>query len=435
MTTWRDSLAIYSRPRLIAVLLMGFSSGLPLPLTFGTLTFWLAESGVSRTTIGLLTLVGTAYSLKFLWAPLVDRLPLGALTRKLGRRRGWGLAVQLPLALAILALGFTDPRTDPATTALVAVVIAFLSATQDIVIDAYRIELLRPEEQGAGAAATQWGYRFGMIVSSAGALYAAEFGGWRIAFAIMACFMVVGMATIWFTGEPRDTAPAPVAGASDAPAAARLAAWIGSAVIGPFREFMTRPGWIAILVFVVLYKFGDALAGVMANPFYVAMGFTRLEVANISKIFGVVATLAGVAGGGLLVHRYGLGRALIICGVLQALSNLMYVVQSLAGHDVALLTVTIGLENFTGGMGSAAFVAYLSGLCNVAYTATQYALLSSLATVGRTTLSAGGGWLSLQLDWPLFFVVTTCAALPGIAMAVWVMRRYPPRVAATPREG
>ncbi len=425
MSSWRESLAIYLRPKLIAVLLMGFSSGLPLPLTFGTLTFWLAEAGVSRTTIGFLTLVGTAYSLKFLWAPLVDRLPLGALTRSLGRRRGWALAVQLPLAVAILALGFTDPRVDPWMTAMVAVVIAFLSATQDIVIDAYRIELLAPAEQGAGAAATQWGYRIGMIVSSAGALYAAEFGGWRTAFAIMAGFMLVGMVTIWSTQEPVGNAVDMRQATSDAPGA-RLAAWLATAVMEPFRDFLTRPGWWAIVVFIVLYKVGDALAGVMANPFYVAMGFTRVEVASISKIFGVVATMAGVGAGGLLVHRLGLARALVICGVMQTLSNLMYVFQALVGHDVLLLTATIGIENFTGGMGSAAFVAYLSGLCNIAYTATQYALLSSLATVGRTTLSAGGGWLSLQLDWPLFFVVTTLAALPGVAMAVWVMRRFPP---------
>jgi PAT family beta-lactamase induction signal transducer AmpG len=424
MSTWRDSLALHLRPHLLAVLVMGFSSGLPLPLTFGTLTFWLAESGVSRTTIGLLALVGTAYSLKFLWAPLVDRLPLGAMTRGLGRRRGWALAVQVPLALAILALGFTDPRVDPGATALVACAIAILSATQDIVVDAYRIELLRPDEQGAGAAATQWGYRFGMIVSSAGALYAAEFGGWRFAFATMAAFMLVGMAAVLLSPEPASGAPAATPRAGSV--WARIVAWISGAAIGPFREFMGRRGWAAILVFVVLYKFGDALAGVMANPFYVAMGFSRIEVANISKVFGVAATLAGVAAGGVLVHRHGLARALILCGVLQAVSNLMYVVQALAGHDLALLTATIGIENFAGGMGSAAFVAYLSGLCNVAYTATQYALLSSLATVGRTTLSAGGGWLSVQLDWPLFFLVTTLAALPGIAMAVWVMRRFPP---------
>ncbi|MBL8699304.1 MAG: AmpG family muropeptide MFS transporter [Alphaproteobacteria bacterium] len=422
MTSWRDSLSVYLRPRLLAVLLMGFSSGLPLPLTFGTLTFWLAETGVSRTTIGMLTLVGTAYSLKFLWAPLVDRLPLGPITRRLGRRRGWAVVTQLGLMLAILALGFTDPARNAVATAAVAVVIAFLSATQDIVIDAYRIELLAREEQGAGAAATQWGYRFGMIVSSAGALYAAEFGGWPVAFTIMAACMLVGTTTVLMTGEPA----APAGAADPGPPSTDLAAWFASAVIGPFSEFMRRPGWIAVLVFVVLYKFGDALAGSMANPFYVAMGFTRVEVANISKIFGVVATLGGVAAGGLLVHRQGLGRALIVCGVLQAVSNLTYVVQALAGHNVALLTATIGIENFAGGMGSAAFVAYLSGLCNVAYTATQYALLSSLATVGRTTLSASGGWLSLQLDWPLFFLMTTIAALPGIAMAVWVMRRFPP---------
>ena len=426
MSSWRDSLAIHLRPRLLAVLFMGFGSGLPLPLTFGTLTFWLAESGVNRTTIGLLALVGTAYSLKFLWAPLVDRMPLGPLTARLGRRRGWAIGVQALLALAILALGATDPRVDPYATAAVALAIAILSATQDIVIDALRIELLAPEEQGAGAAATQWGYRFGMIVSSAGALYAAEFGGWGFAFCLMSGFMAVGMAAVWLSPEPEEPAsPEPVP--ADASLEARAWAWLERAVVDPFRDFMGRPGWAAILVFVVLYKFGDALAGTMANPFYVAMGFTRLEVANISKVFGVVATLAGVAAGGVLVHRQGLARSLVACGVLQALSNLMYALQAMVGHDVLMLAATIGIENFTGGMGSAAFVAYLSGLCNVAYTATQYALLSSLAAVGRTTLSAGGGWLSLQLDWVLFFAATTLAALPGIAMAIWVMRRFPPR--------
>ncbi len=419
MASWRDSLELYARPRLIAVLLMGFSSGLPLPLTFGTLSFWLAESGVSRTAIGLLSLVGISYSFKFVWAPLVDRLPLGALTRRLGRRRGWALAVQVPLALAILALGATDPRVDPGAVALVAVVIGFLSATQDNVIDAYRIELLKPEEQGAGAAATQWGYRFGMMASSAGVLYAAAFGGWALAFAIMACLMVVGMATVLLTPEPvaAAVAPAPVG---------RPSAWLRDAVIGPFADFTTRPAWIAILVFVVLYKFGDALAGVMANPFYVSAGFSKDEVAEISKIFGVFATLAGVAAGGVAVQRLGLYRSLLVCGVLQAVSNLMYVLQAQVGHDTMLLRATIFAENFTGGMGSAAFVAYLSSLTNVAFTATQYALLSSLATVGRTTLAAGGGWLSELLDWPLFFFVTTLAAIPGVLMAWWLLRRFPP---------
>ncbi len=424
MKAWFESLAVYREPRMLAVLFMGFSSGLPLPLTFGTLSFWLAEAGVSRTSIGLFALIGISYSFKFLWSPFIDRLPLPVLTRRLGRRRSWALLIQSLLALAIFALGMTDPRTEPGLVALCAVIVAFLSASQDIVIDAFRIELLTAEEQGAGAAATQWGYRFGMMASSAGALYAATFGGWSFAYAVMALLMGVGMVTVWLTPEPAGSVKAlePIPGDT---AGARVVAWVQRAVFAPFADFMTRPGWIAILVFVVLYKFGDALAGVMANPFYVAMGFSKIEVANISKVFGVVATLAGLTAGGAVVFRFGLYRSLLICGVLQAVSNLMYAVQTLIGHDVTMLTVTIGIENFTGGMGSAAFVAYLSSLCNIAFTATQYALLSSLATVGRTILSSSGGWLSEQLDWFAFFVFTTVAALPGIMMVVWLMRRFP----------
>jgi PAT family beta-lactamase induction signal transducer AmpG len=430
MSSWRDSLAIHLRPRLLAVLFMGFGSGLPLPLTFGTLSFWLAESGVSREAIGAFSLVGTAYSIKFLWAPAIDRLGLGPWTRLFGRRRGWALAIQMALAGAILFLGSTDPRIDPAMTALAAVIVAVLSASQDIVIDAYRIELLKPEEQGAGAAATQFGYRFGMMASSAGALYAAEFGGWSTSFAIMAALMGIGALTVLFTREPAQSAK------TDAEAAPKsMAAWFQSAVVGPFADFATRPSWVLILVFVVAYKFGDALAGVMANAFYVSTGFTRLEVANISKIFGVAATLAGLAAGGVIVHRRGVYPALLVCGLLQALSNLIYCLQAIVGHDVTLLVVTIGVENFTGGMGSAAFVAYLSGLCNVAYTATQYALLSALASVGRTTLSAWGGWLAAQLDWVWFFAATTLAALPGIVLVLVLMKRFPEAGKRSPISG
>lgn len=427
MKSWLESLRVYREPRMLAVLFMGFSSGLPLPLTFGTLSFWLAETGISRTSIGLFALIGISYSFKFVWSPFIDRLPLPWITRSFGRRRGWALTLQALLAIAILALGFADPRTEPGLVALCAVIVAFLSASQDIVIDAYRIELLKPEEQGAGAAATQWGYRFGMIASSAGALFIAEFGGWTLAFAVMAALMGIGMLTVWLTPEPAGSAAALAPMPGDT-AAQRIIVWIERAIIAPFADFMTRPGWIAILVFVVLYKFGDALAGVMANPFYVAMGFTKLEVASISKVFGVAATLAGLAVGGAMVYRLGMYQALLACGVLQAVSNLMYALQSVVGHDVAMLTVTIGIENFTGGMGSAAFVAYLSSLCNVAFTATQYALLSSLATVGRTTLSASGGWLSDQLDWVAFFTLTTAAAVPGILMVLWLMRKFPLRM-------
>jgi PAT family beta-lactamase induction signal transducer AmpG len=422
---WLASLAIYRDPRLVAILFMGFSSGLPLPLTFGTLSYWLAELGVSLTAIGLFGLVRTSYSLKFLWSPLIDRVPIPILTARLGRRRSWALTIQLLLAAMILALGVTDPRADPALTALAAVVVAFLSASQDIVIDAYRIELLQPEEQGAGAAATQWGYRFGMLASGAGALYAASFGGWRFAYALMAALMLVGMITVWLTPEPGGiAAPETIPG----PAAARVLGWLKRAVAAPFLDLFARNGAtqvIAIALFIVLYKFGDALAGSMANPLYVALGFTKVEVATISKVYGVLATLAGVALGGVLVARLGIFRSLLAFGALQALSNLMYAAQVWAGHDVGFLAFTIGGENLTGGMASSAFVAYLSALCSRDFTATQYALLSSLATVGLNVLAASGGYLAQQLGWIPFFVLSTAACVPSLALLMWLMRRQP----------
>src|SRR3954469_11247651 len=268
---WLDSLAVYRQPRLIAILLMGFSSGLPLALTASTLSFWLAEIGVSLTTIGFFALVGISYNLKFLWSPLIDRLPIPFLTARLGRRRGWALAIQVPLAFAILALGFADPREDPAGTAIAAVVVAFLSASQDIVIDAFRIELLLPEEQGAGAAATQWGYRFGVLAASAGALYAAAFGGWSLAYGVMASLMLVGMVTAWLTPEPE--AGRMLQAIPGATATQRLKVWLAQAVVAPFRDLFRRTGMglIVIMLFIVLYKFGEAMAGTMSNPLYVSL--------------------------------------------------------------------------------------------------------------------------------------------------------------------
>jgi PAT family beta-lactamase induction signal transducer AmpG len=404
---------------------MGFSSGLPLALTFGTLSYWLAELGVSLTAIGLFGLVRFSYSLKFLWSPLIDRMPIPFLTARLGRRRSWALTIQALLIVAIVVLGATDPRVDPAATALAAVAVAFLSASQDIVIDAYRIELLLPEEQGAGAAATQWGYRFGMLASGAGALYAASYGGWRFAYSVMAGLMLIGMMTVWLTPEPEAGPPEPLSGETRA---ARIGGWLRRAVAAPFADLYRRNGarqLAAIAVFIVLYKFGDALAGSMANPLYVALGFTKVEVATIAKIYGVLATLAGVALGGILVLRIGIFRALLLCGGLQALSNLMYAAQVWAGHDVGMLAFTIGGENLTGGMASAAFVAYLSGLCHRDFTATQYALLSSLATFGLNVLAASGGWLAQHLGWSPFFVLSTLACVPALLLLTWLMHRAP----------
>ncbi len=419
MSGWLGSLAIYREPRLFAILLMGFSSGLPLALTGATLGVWLAEAGLSLTTIGLFALVGTAYNFKFVWSPLIDRLPLPGLTRLLGRRRGWAVVIQVLLGFAIFAMGWADPRIDPWWTALGAVAVAFLSASQDIVIDAYRVELLEDREQAAGAAATQVGYRFGMLASGAGALYLATFFGWQATYAIMGLLMGIGIMTVLLTREPER------AEAAARPVPKGLGAWLQDAVVAPFADFVTRPNWTLILVFVVLYKLGDALAGTVSSPFYVAMGFSKIEIANVSKIFGVVSTLVGVALGGVVTYKLGLFRGLLVCGILQMLSNLMFAIQAVVGYDIPMLMLTIATENVTGGMGSAAFVAYLSSLCSVSYTATQYALLSSLAATARTMLSSSGGWLAESLGWVPFFGLTVLAAVPGLLLLVWLGRNMP----------
>jgi PAT family beta-lactamase induction signal transducer AmpG len=428
MKAWLASLAVYRDRRMLAILFMGFGSGLPLALTGYTLSVWLAEAKVSLTAIGLFAFVGIAYTLKFLWAPLLDR-PLPWLTRRLGRRRSWGLVIQLLLAAAIFALGATDPAARPVATASLAALVAFLSASQDIVVDAFRVELLADDEQGAGAAATQVGYRLAMIASTAGALYLATFFGWFATYTAMAAGIVVGMAALLSTREP-------------AAATARMApgeSWVRLLVLDPLLDFLGRLGArraLAILVFVMLYKLGDAMAGHMSGPFYLSLGFTKIEIANITKVFGVGASIFGILAGGSVVFRLGVMRALLVCGVLQMSANLLYILQAKAGHDLAMLTATIGLENFAGGMGSAAFVAYLSSLCNRAFTATQYALLSALATVGRNVLSASGGWLIDRFGWVDFFLFSTATALPGLLLLLWLMRLAPaaPPGAAAPAE-
>jgi len=419
LSRWRRVVDAYREPRMLAVLFMGFSSGLPLPLTFGTLSIWLAQAGVSRKDIGLFTLVGISYNFKFVWSPLIDRLPLPILTRVLGRRRGWAIFLQVLLAAAIFGLSLTDPGVNPGTTALLAVIVAFLSASQDIVIDAYRIELLTDEQQGAGVAATQWGYRFGMIAASAGALYAVAYGGWHLAYGLMALLMGVGIVTVLLTPEPDAT---PIALPEGGSTVHKIGEWLRAAVVAPFADFMKRKSWLAILIFIMLYKFGDALAGSMAGTLYVSLGFKVQEIAAISKVFGVMATLAGVAMGGAAVTRWGIFPSLLICGILQNVSTLMYAVLAHSGHDNVMLALSILLENITGGLGAAAATAYMSQLCNIKFTATQFALLSSVAALGRTVLSSPGGWLSERLGWEPFFMLAAFAGLPSLVLLLWLMR-------------
>ena len=439
---WLAAFAVYRDPRVVAILFLGFSSGLPLLLTLSTLSLWLAREGIDKTTIGLFALAGLPYTLKFAWAPLVDRVRIPVLTRVLGRRRGWLIVTQLVLMASIVGLGSTQPAVDAGLVALLAFTVAFCSASQDIVVDAYRIDILRDDQQGAGAAMIQVGYRIGMLASGAGALYLADQTSWFWVYLTMAALITVGIVTVLLAPEPegdgaaiaaREAARADTLGERNPAwprALAQGVAWVESAVIAPFADFMMRPYWLVILLFILLYKFGDAFLGVMANPFYVEMGFTNSEIASVSKIFGLGATLVGGVLGGVFVSRYGAMRSLLVGGILQMLSNLVFAAQAMAGHNVAMLVVTIAVENLSGGMATVAFVAYLSGLCNVAYTATQYALLTSLMAFGRTVLSSSGGWFADRLDWVSFFVLSTAVALPGLLLLVWMMRRVP--VAAKP---
>jgi PAT family beta-lactamase induction signal transducer AmpG len=415
-----SGLSLYFQPRLLIIFVMGFASGLPLALSSATLFFWLAESGITLTAIGLFALVGTPYNLKFFWAPFIDRIPLPGLTRLLGRRRSWMLVIQVGLMVSIAYLGFSNPETTPALTAVCALAVAFFSASQDIVIDAYRIEILDIDEQGAGAAMTQAGYRLGAIAAGAGALFLADQVDWSIVYCVMAALVAVGMLAAIFAPDPDKRSPTLTETHDNK--------GLRAIIIDPFIEFFQRntpTTAIIILAFILLYKFGDAYAGVMAYPFYYEMGFTKSEVATVSKLFGVIATVLGVFIGGVIVKRYGIMKSLMGCGILQMLSNLMYAAQAIAGHDVQFLYFTIGIENLSGGMGSSAFVAYLSVLCNTAYTGTQFALFTSFMAFGRTLLSASSGWVVEMMGWFDFFLVSTVVALPGLLLLVWMIKYLP----------
>jgi MFS transporter, PAT family, beta-lactamase induction signal transducer AmpG len=421
---WRAAATVYFEPRVLAILFLGFSAGLPLALTGQTLSVRLTEVGVDKTTIGLFALVGLPYVLKFLWAPAFDAVPLPWLTRRLGRRRGWLIATQIALMLAVLGLGAHDPTASPWITALLALLVAFCSASQDVVIDAFRVESLRPEENAAALANYTAGYRVAMLTSSAGAIFLSAglqgpgvpLGvGWFLAYAVMAALVAIGVLTVLACREPI------------APERHAVHGWaerVNDALVRPFVDFAQRPGWLLVLGFILLYKFGDAFAGVMTAPFVLSIGFSKTDYASVVKLYGFAATLIGGFLGGALYSFAGNLRSLWICGVLQAVSNLMFAWQATVGAQTSALILTITAENLTGGMGSVVFLAYISGLCrNREFTATQYALLSALAAVGRVVLSSTAGWFADHMDWVSFFLLTTVAAVPGLVALAWLAHR------------
>ncbi|UPK03663.1 AmpG family muropeptide MFS transporter [Bradyrhizobium sp. 170] len=426
--TWREAWAVYLQPRVLIVLMLGFSSGLPLALSGSTLQIWMRESGVDLGTIGLFALVGTPYTLKFLWAPLVDALHVPIFTRAFGRRRGWLVFSQLLLIGAILLLALTDPARSPLFVALGALLVAVMSATQDIVVDAFRVESLPESEQAAGMASYVAAYRIGMLVSTAGVLVIVSgFEGadiarslaWTWGYVVMAALILIGTVTALAATEPTQSAAAEAATSTETAFSRVL-----HAAIGAFSEFLSRKyAWVA-LAFVVSFKLTDAFSGSMTAPFVIDIGFSKVDYAAIVKGVGLTATLIGGFAGGYVARRYSLVASLWIGGVLQAVSNLVFAWLALVGTNQWALAVAISAENFTGAIGTVIFVAYLSALCqNPLHTATQYALLTALAAVGRTYLSSGAGYVAEATGWPQFFVISVVVAIPSLILLAWLQRR------------
>lgn len=418
-TNWRQTVAAYTEPRVLQVLALGFSSGLPLLLTYSTLQAWMATAGVRRAAVGAIALVGTSYAFKFVWSPLMDRVPPPL---PLGRRRGWGITVQVLLIGAILGLGSSNPKHNLRLMAAFAVLVAFLSASQDIVIDAWRVESTNANQQAPGAAMVQAGYRIGMLVGGAGALLIAAYAGWFAAYATMAALVGVGLLVFLLAPEPKVPAEASHPAESGRHAVRRA---ISRAVIVPFRDFMRRPFWPVILIAIFGYKLGEAMAGVMSTPLYISLGFSLPEIAAASKVFGFFSIVGGVLLGGVVTARYGILRSLVLCGILQSIGNLFFVLQAVGGHRIGYLALCVTAENITGGMAGTALITYISSLCSTAFTATatQYALLSSITLLGRTVVGSSGGWLSEKMGWPWFFMLTSVIGLPVLLLFPWVARR------------
>ena len=423
-----DALAVYCKPRVLIVMFLGFSSGLPLALSGTTLLVWMREAGVDLGTIGLFALAGTPYTLKFLWAPLTDALDVPWLSRLIGRRRAWLVLTQTLLIAAIVFLGAFDPARSPWLVALGALLVATMSATQDIVVDAFRVESLPENEQAAGMAGYVAAYRIGMLVSTAGALFlvsaieaqgAARAAAWHWGYFAMAGLVLIGTLTALAATEPERSAIAAAAHAHQAPLKR-----VAQAAIGAFKDFMSHDLALAMLAFVVLFKFTDALSGVMTAPFVIDLGFTRNEYAAIVKGVGLAALLAGGFAGGFVARAFPLAASLWIGGILQAVANLGFSWAATRGHDLTALTIAITIENFTSAIGTVMFVAYLSALCqNPLHTATQYALLTALAAFGRTYLSAGGGYLAEAAGWGPFFALCALAGAPSLLLLWWLQAR------------
>jgi PAT family beta-lactamase induction signal transducer AmpG len=424
--TWLATFKVYLEPPSLRMLLLGFSAGLPLLLVLGTLSFWLREAGIDRTTIGYLSWVGLAYAFKWVWAPLVDWLPIPLLTRWLGRRRSWLLLAQLAVMAGLVAMSFNDPRVALQPVVWGALSVAFGSATQDIALDAFRIESADTDRQAALAAAYQTGYRLAMIWSGAGVLWLAaraevtglasyQHSAWQSAYLVMAASMLLGMVTVLLSPEPAQRVM---------PKAKNLGQWLRGALIEPFADFLRRYGRQAMLILalIAVYRISDVVMGIMANPFYVDMGYTKDEVAAVTKIYGVIMTLAGAFIGGAMSLRLGVMRVLMLGAVLSAASNLLFAWLFTRGHDVSSLIFVISADNLSSGIASAAFIAYLSSLTNLNYSATQYAIFSSVMLLAPKFLAGYSGRYVDAFGYQNFFLATALLGAP-VLLLVWLASR------------
>jgi PAT family beta-lactamase induction signal transducer AmpG len=442
LSGWLHAFRIYTHPRVVGMLSLGFSAGLPLLLILGTLSFWLREAGIDRSTIGHLSWIGLAYGFKWMWSPLVDRLSLPLLTRLLGRRRAWLLLSQMVIVIALAGMASTDPLENLTYTVFFALAVAFASATQDIALDAYRIEAVAPRLQGAMAATYQAGYRVAMILASAGVLWIAaavdpseatyDYAPWRTAYLAMAACMAVGIITTLIIREPEvpvtrliseneDYARKTIAHWNLNARLTQVLAWLYGAMVAPFRDFIVRHGRQALLILalIAIYRISDVVMGVMSNPFYVDMGYTKDEVATVSKVYGVLMTIAGAAIGGVLTAKIGIMRTLFLGAVLSAVTNLLFVWLAGRGHDVTGLIFTISADNLSAGIASSAFIAYLSSLTNSAYSATQYALFSSVMLLLPKFIAGFSGDFVDAYGYASFFTGTALLGLPVLVL-VWL---------------
>jgi PAT family beta-lactamase induction signal transducer AmpG len=442
LSGWLHAFRIYTHPRVLGMLTQGFSAGLPLLLILGTLSFWLREAGIDRSTIGYFSWIGLAYGFKWMWSPLVDRLRLPLLTQLLGRRRAWILLSQVIITIALVGMASTDPIENLTHMVFFALAVAFASATQDIALDAYRIEAVALRLQGAMAATYQAGYRLAMILASAGVLWIAaavdpsettyDYSPWRTAYLVMAASMAVGIITTLIIREPEvpvtrliseneDHARRAIAHWNLNEQLTQILAWLYGAIVAPFRDFIVRHHQRALLILalIAVYRISDVVMGVMSNPFYVDMGYTKNEVATVSKVYGVIMTIVGAVIGGVLTAKIGIMRTLFLGAVLSAATNLLFVWLAGRGHDVAGLVFTISADNLSAGIATSAFIAYLSGLTNLAYSATQYALFSSVMLLLPKFIAGFSGIFVDTYGYASFFTATALLGLPVLVL-VWL---------------